>query len=73
MILTVRRNIGSGNDLLSDGTKPLHEPTYTNHQGGPDALTCGQFNMKCSLYLSLIWAKKLMIRDYSCISQVPMS
>ena len=25
-------NIGSGNGLLPDGTKPLPEPMFTNHQ-----------------------------------------
>ena len=28
-------NIGSGNGLLPDGTKPLPEPMLTYHQEGP--------------------------------------
>ena len=32
-------NIGSGNDLLPDGTKPLPEPMVTYHQSGPVLFT----------------------------------
>ena len=39
-------NIGSGNGLLPDGTKPLPEPVLTYHQSGPVAFTWGQFHMK---------------------------
>ena len=32
-------NIGSGNDLLPDSTKPLPEPMFINHQWGLAAFT----------------------------------
>ena len=43
-------NIGSGNGLLPDGTKPLPEPMLTYHQSSPVAFTWGQFHTKCSIY-----------------------
>ena len=36
--LLVRVNIGSGNGLLPDGTKPLPEPMLIDHQWGHMAL-----------------------------------
>ena len=36
-------NIGSGNGLLPDGTKPLPEPMLTNHQFSLVACTLGLF------------------------------
>ena len=39
-------NIGSGNDLLPDSTKPLPEPMLTDHQWGLVAFTWEQFH-KC--------------------------
>ena len=36
-------NIGSGNGLLPDGTKPLPEPMLTYHQG-PVTFIWGQFH-----------------------------
>ena len=41
-------NIGSGNGLLPDGTKPLPEAMLT-YQWGPVTITCGQFRKR---YLS---------------------
>ena len=38
-------NIGSGNGLLPDGTKPLPEPMLTYHQCGSLALTWVKFHM----------------------------
>ena len=38
-------NIGSGNGLLHDGTKPLPEPMLTNHYKGSVAFTCGNFTV----------------------------
>ena len=52
-------NIGSGNGLLPDGTKPLPEPMLTNHQWGLVAFTRGQFCRKCPNYLSSIWVLKI--------------
>ena len=36
-------NIGSGNGLLPDGTKPLPEPVLTDHQWSPVTFILGQF------------------------------
>ena len=41
-------NIGSGNGLLPDGTKPLPEPMLTNHQWSPVTLISGQFHRDAS-------------------------
>ena len=41
-------NIGSGNGLLPDGTKPLPEPMLTDNQWGIVAFTWGQFHNKYS-------------------------
>ena len=40
-------NIGSGNGLLPDGTKPLPEPMLTDHQLGPVRFILGQFHKWC--------------------------
>ena len=37
-------NIGSGNGLLPDGTKPLPEPLLTDHQWSPETFILGQFH-----------------------------
>ena len=42
-------NIGSGNGLLPDSTKPLPEPVLTYHMCGPVTLIWGQFHYR---YLS---------------------
>ena len=48
-------NIGSGNGLLCDGTKPLPEPMLANHQEDLVAFTWRQFQRKYSRILSLKW------------------
>ena len=55
------------NGLLPDSTKPLPEPTLTNHHWGLVSFTWGQFCRKRWNYLSLIWDWKLpiKIRDVS--------
>ena len=55
-------NIGSGNDLLHDGTKPLPEPILTNHLWCLVAFGWGGDHRKCSRYQSLIIVK---IRHFS--------
>ena len=40
-------NIGSGNGLLPDGTKPLPEPMLTDHQWSPATFIVGQFHKSC--------------------------
>ena len=54
-------NIGSGNGLLPDGTKPLPESVLTNHQWGLAAFISEHFHWKCSGYISLTWVWKLQI------------
>ena len=46
-------NIGSGNDLLPDGTKPLPEPMLTCHQSGPVPFFWGQFHKRYLSHQSL--------------------
>ena len=50
-------NIGSGNGLLPDGTKPLPEPMFTDHQWSPVTFILGQFHMRCFNHQSLksVW------------------
>ena len=38
MVTEIWVNIGSGNGLLPDGTKPLPEPMLTYHKDGPVTL-----------------------------------
>ena len=67
-------NIGSGNGLMLDGTKPLPEPMLTDHQWGIYGIHLGQFHKKCWRYRSLIWENlKILIQDYSRISEGPVS
>ena len=40
-------NIGSGNGLVPDSTKPLPEPMLTNHQWSPVTFRSGQFHKRC--------------------------
>ena len=59
-------NIASGNALLPEATKPLPEPMLAKHQWGLVASTQGQFNWKCSRFLSLyiyIYVWKLLIHN----------
>ena len=44
-------NIGSGNGLLPDGTKPLPDPVLTTHQWLAAVMTCKKFQKKFSIYL----------------------
>ena len=53
MVTQMWVNIGSGNGLLPDGTKPLPEPMLTHHQCGSVALTQDQLHMNCLRYQSL--------------------
>ena len=43
-------NIGSGNGLVPNGTKPIPEPVLTYHQWGPATFIWGQFNKKYLIY-----------------------
>ena len=46
-------NIGSGNGLLPDGTKPLPELLLTDHQWSPLTFILGQFHKRCLNHQSL--------------------
>ena len=60
-----RGNIGSGNGLLPDGTKPLPEPMLTYHQWSFVVFTLQQFTQE---------AHEISVHDMSLkISQGPMS
>ena len=48
MVTEIWVNIGSGNGLLTDGTKPLPEPMLTYHKYGPVAITQELFYNKYS-------------------------
>ena len=46
-------NIGSGNGLLPDGTKPLPEPNLSSHQWDSVAFALEQCHSKCPCYYSV--------------------
>ena len=52
-------NIGSGNGLLPDGTKPLPEPMLTSHWCRSVTVTWEQFCSKCPRYYSVWWVWKI--------------
>ena len=51
-------NIGSGNGLLPDGTKPLPEPMLTYHQWGLKTFTWKKLHERCPNHQSLKWTWK---------------
>ena len=57
MAIGIWVNIGSGNGLLPDSPKPLHEPMLTDHQWNPVTFMLGQFHKRCINHQSLtsIW------------------
>ena len=59
MVIWIWVNIGSGNGLVPDGTKPLPEPKLTNHQWGSVACTWEQFYRKCWRIQSVALNRKL--------------
>ena len=62
-------DIDSGNDSLPGSIKPLSEPMLTCHQWGLVVFTWGLFHRKYFWFLPFIWVWKLLIQDYSHISQ----
>ena len=52
-IMDLGHNIGSGNGLLPDGTKPLPEPMLSYYQLGPLTFTWGQFHKRYLSHQSL--------------------
>ena len=65
MVTWIWINIGSGNGLLPDGTKPLPEPMLTYHQRGSVAFSSEQFHRKCSRYQ---FVKQIWIYNFKIIS-----
>ena len=57
-------NIGTGNDLLPDGTKPLPEPMLTYHKYGPVAITQELFYNKYLSHQLLKWAWNALIKTF---------
>ena len=53
MAMEIWVNIGSGNGLLPDGTKPLPEPMLTDSQWSPVIFLLGQFHKRCLNHQSL--------------------
>ena len=66
-------NIGSGNGLLPDGTKPSPEPLLIYHQYGLLASIWVQFYKTYFNQQSLQLAGKLLSKNFFEISQGPMS
>ena len=62
-------NIGSGNGLLPDGTKPLPEPMLTDHQWSPMTVILGQFHKRCLNHESLksVWKLYWVFKCSSCL------
>ena len=58
-------NIGSGNGLLSDGTKPLLEPMLTDHRWNPVTFILGQFHKRCLNHRALKSIWKLHLKFHS--------
>ena len=54
-------NIGSGNGLFPDGTKPLPKPMLTDHQWSPVTFILGQFHKRCLNHQSLKFVWKLHV------------
>ena len=61
MVMEIWVNIGSGNGLLPDGTKPLPEPMLTDHQLSPVTFLLGQFHKRFLNQQSLKSIWKLQI------------
>ena len=70
-------NIGSGNGLLPDGTKPLPEPMMTDRQWNPVTFILGQFHKRCLNHQSLISFWKLhnlnFIQHYTDVMMTTMA
>ena len=56
-------NIGSGNGLLPDSTKPLPEPMLTYSQWGRMALTWDQFHRQFSRFQFVKWVSKIHFQN----------
>ena len=63
-------NIGSGNGLLPDGTKPLPEPMLTDHQWSPVIFILGQFQEMTQPSITKIRLKITYLKFHSNIPGV---
>ena len=70
MVPEIWVNIGSGNGLLPDGTKPLPEPLLTDQQQSPMTFILGQFYKRCLINQSLKSIWKLHIQNFIQINLV---
>ena len=66
-------NIGSGNGLVPDGTKPLPEPMLTYHQSDPMTITWRQCHRSYPKQQSLKLAWTWLIKNFFEIHQGTMS
>ena len=57
-------NIGSGNGLLPDGTKPLPEPMLTYHKYGPVVIAQELFYNRYHSHQLLKWAWNALIKTF---------
>ena len=64
MVSEILANIGSGNSLLPDGTKPLPETMLCSSSMGYVAFTWEQFPRKYSWYQTVWWVWKLYFQNY---------
>ena len=64
MVAKIWVNIGSGNDLLPEGTKPLPEPILTYHKYGPVAINQELFYNKHLIHKLLTWAWNALIKTF---------
>ena len=62
MVTEIWVNIGSGNGLLPDGTKPLHEPMLTDQQWSPVTFILRQFHNR---WITKICSKILCLKFHS--------
>ena len=53
MVMDILVNIGSGNGLVPNGTKPLPEPMLACHEYGSVTFNWDKFYSKHSLYMTI--------------------
>ena len=63
-------NIGLGNGLLSDNTKPLPEPMLIDHQWSPVIFILGQFHKRWLIHQSLksVWKVTICLLTFAILS-----
>ena len=65
MVTEIWVKIDSGNSLMPDGTKPLHEPLLTDNQWSPVTFTLVQFHKRCPNHQSLKSMKITHVKFHS--------